>query len=134
MLAQVTLVVDGGCHNNQDASKRVAYGSVAVLYKGKVEKIERFEFGSSTSNEAEYKAFIAGLEYAQGVVSKNPHVQFEWIIRTDSQLVATQVRGVAKCKAPHLKPLCERATAALRTLGARLEQVGREEIAPVLGH
>jgi ribonuclease HI len=55
--------------------------------------------GETTSNVAEYKALIAGLEAARAFPSAGIRV------RADSLLVIRQVEGAWKVKKDHLKPL-----------------------------
>jgi ribonuclease HI len=59
--------------------------------------------GETTSNVAEYKALIAGLEAARAFPSIGVRV------RADSLLVIRQVEGAWKVKKDHLKPLHARA-------------------------
>ena len=59
--------------------------------------------GETTSNVAEYKALIAGLEAARAFPSTGVRV------RADSLLVIRQVQGAWKVKKDHLKPLHARA-------------------------
>lgn len=59
--------------------------------------------GVATSNVAEYRAVIAGLEAAQDFPSRMLR------LRADSMLVIRQLEGVWKVKKAHLRPLHERA-------------------------
>jgi len=63
--------------------------------------------GVATSNVAEYKAVIAGLELARSFPARALRV------RADSMLVIRQLEGAWKVKHPNLKPLHARATALL---------------------
>ena len=64
--------------------------------------------GVTTSNVAEYKALIAGLEAAQEFPARAVRV------RADSMLVIRQLEGAWKVKQPHLRPLVLRAQELLR--------------------
>lgn len=64
--------------------------------------------GKQTNNVAEYSALIRGLEEAADLGA----TQVE--IRTDSELLARQLTGVYKVKAPNLKPLFEELISLLR--------------------
>ena len=59
--------------------------------------------GVATSNVAEYRAVIAGLEAAREFPSRTLR------LRADSMLVIRQLEGVWKVKKAHLRPLHERA-------------------------
>lgn len=78
--------------------------------------------GVATSNVAEYRALIAGLEAAQEIGARSVRV------RADSLLVIRQLEGKWKVKHPGLRPLHAR---ALDLLGAYekvdLAHVPREE-------
>ncbi len=63
--------------------------------------------GDATSNVAEYKAVIAGLEAAREFPSR------ELRLRADSMLVIRQLEGAWKVKKPHLQPLHAQAYALL---------------------
>lgn len=63
--------------------------------------------GNTTNNEAEYRALLRGLEIA----GKHGNA-IE--VRTDSELMARQLKGSYKVRAEHLKPLHEQATRALK--------------------
>ena len=64
--------------------------------------------GHGTNNEAEYRAVIVALEEARKLGAGEVEV------RTDSELLARQLLGRYKVKAPNLKPLFERARSLLR--------------------
>lgn len=64
--------------------------------------------GKQTNNVAEYAALIRGLQEAADLGA----TQVE--IRTDSELLARQLTGVYKVKAPNLKPLFEELISLLR--------------------
>ncbi|HUV11108.1 MAG TPA: ribonuclease HI family protein [Acidimicrobiia bacterium] len=63
--------------------------------------------GHATSNVAEYKAVIAGLEAARAFPARRLRV------RADSMLVIRQLEGAWKVKHPNLKPLHAEAKALL---------------------
>lgn len=64
--------------------------------------------GVATSNVAEYRALIAGLEAAQAFPARAVRV------RSDSLLVIRQLEGKWKVKHPNLRPLHARALELLR--------------------
>ncbi len=63
--------------------------------------------GNATNNEAEYRALVRGLERAK-------HYGSEIEIRTDSELLARQLKGLYKVRADNLKPLYAEAQRALK--------------------
>jgi ribonuclease HI len=78
--------------------------------------------GRATSNEAEYRAVIIALGEAQRLGAK------EVELRTDSELLARQLNGVYRVRAPNLKPLHAEARALLGGFAAsRVRHVPREE-------
>jgi len=93
-LTEVTLFVDGGIRD-----KLMAYGYLAVDPRD--ESIELFRgfntCGTGTSNIAEYRAIIAGLE---GCVRQNVHIVH---IKSDSQLIVQQILGSIKAKKQELR-------------------------------
>jgi ribonuclease HI len=78
--------------------------------------------GVATSNVAEYRALIAGLEAAQEFPARAVRV------RADSMLVIRQLEGKWKVKHPNLLPLHARAMELLREYDeVDLAHVPREE-------
>lgn len=78
--------------------------------------------GVATSNVAEYRALIAGLEAARAFPSRALQV------RADSMLVIRQLEGAWKVKKDHLRPLHAQARALLDTYDeVDLAHVPREQ-------
>jgi ribonuclease HI len=65
--------------------------------------------GKQTNNVAEYSALIRGLQEAVDLGAT------QVAICTDSELLARQLTGVYRVKAPNLRPLFEKAVMILRT-------------------
>ena len=63
--------------------------------------------GVATNNVAEYRALLLGIERARSLGAR------EVALVNDSQLVARQLTGEYRVKKPDLRPLHERALAAL---------------------
>lgn len=87
-------------------------GPAAIAYvlldeRGREVAAEGRYIGRTTNNEAEYRALIAGLERAVALKAERIDV------RLDSQLVALQLSGDFRVRAPHLLPLYQRARALL---------------------
>ncbi len=83
-------------------------GVVISDEKGKVLREIAEYIGKQTNNVAEYSALIRGLQAAADLGAA------EIAICTDSELLARQLTGVYKVKAPNLKPLFEQAVMLLR--------------------
>ena len=82
----------------------------AVLYDSHGQEVQTLSrhIGPATNNEAEYRAFIGGLELA--LEHNIPCL----VVRCDSKLVANQVRGIFKVRAAKLKPLHSTAVELLK--------------------
>ncbi len=97
---KLTLVIDGAARGNPGP----AGAGAAILDTSGTSLAEKSEFlGRATNNEAEYRALILGLQLALERGFKRLH------IRTDSELMANQVRGDYKVKEPRLKALFAKA-------------------------
>ena len=92
----VTATIDGAARGNPGPA---AYGVVFEDSKGKVLAQLSAKLGKATNNVAEYKALLAALTYAREKGWRALRV------RTDSELLANQVRGRFKVKHPDLKLL-----------------------------
>ena len=91
------LFTDGASRGNPGPA---AAGVILKDEKGQI-IMEGSQFlGRMTNNEAEYRALLFGLNKAQGPVRGG-----ELVILMDSELVISQLRGVYKIKAPHLREL-----------------------------
>ena len=91
------LFTDGASRGNPGPA---AAGVILKDEKGQV-ILEGSQFlGRMTNNEAEYRALLFGLNKAQVQVRGG-----ELVILMDSELVISQLRGVYKIKAPHLREL-----------------------------
>lgn len=128
------LYIDGGSSNNQDAAKRVGYGSFYVTttpypdHERGMIKVERLEFGNVTNNQAEYKTLLEALDYCVNEFMANP------IIVTDSKLMVEQLQGRYKTKDAILKEFKEQAEKDIQLIGAKLIKAPREVLVGVLGH
>lgn len=116
--------VDGGCHNNQNAELRKAYGS----FKIGDEPTVRREYGNNTNQEAEYKSIINAL-----TVIKNRFSTEDVEIYTDSQLIVGQLTQNWKCKAVNLVDFVNMAK-NLMTPKIKIIKADRSVLVNILGH
>jgi len=116
---KLLLFCDGASRGNPGAA-----GAGAVLYdeqRAEVAGIYKF-LGHATNNEAEYQGVIIGLEKAGALGARRV------VVHADSELMVRQLLGVYRVRAPHLRPLHQRATDLLSKLeGWEAKHVPREE-------
>ena len=100
------LYADGGARGNPGPA-----GIGAVILDSKKKKVKEFcrYIGEATNNNAEYNALICGLEEVKNLGAD------EVIVNLDSELVVKQINGEYRVKNPDIKPLFEKAIAALTT-------------------
>lgn len=111
------LFFDGAAKGNPGPA---GYGFVLKTEKRDIEGYGYL--GQTTNNVAEYYGLIKGLERAlqEGIT--------ELSIYADSQLVVRQIKGEYKVKAPHLKPLFNKACELLKKFErVNIFFVGREK-------
>lgn len=115
----MVLEFDGGSRGNPGP----AGVGARLLTEDGVTLYELGEFiGQATNNVAEYTALLRGLKAALAWKAS------KLSIRTDSELVAKQLKGEYKIKSPELKPLYYEAVRMIEKLGAvKVFHVYREE-------
>ena len=96
MPSKVFLYSDGGARGNPGPA---AIGVLVCDAKGHTLQDHGETIGEATNNIAEYTALLVGLEMAQKLGAR----QIEAF--TDSELVARQLSGQYRIKAPHIKTL-----------------------------
>jgi probable phosphoglycerate mutase len=115
---KVIVHIDGGSRGNPGPA---AYGVVIDSADGS--RLAAFSgyLGKATNNVAEYQGLIAALDHVLRKHYLRVHV------RTDSELLELQIKGVYKVKSPGLKPLHERALELISRLESfSIEHVPRE--------
>jgi ribonuclease HI len=114
-----TANIDGAARGNPGPA---SYGVVLRRPDGTpLESLGKY-IGRHTNNVAEYYALIAALDYAAANGIKRLRV------RSDSQLIVNQVKGLYKVKHPDLRPLHERAKKMAAGLEAfTIQYVPREQ-------
>ena len=101
--------IDGGARGNPGPA---AIGVVVSDADGeRVEEVAE-TIGETTNNVAEYMALLKGLERATALGAT------ELEVVNDSELVAKQITGEYKVKHAAMKPLYERAVAAIDAFGS----------------
>jgi ribonuclease H / adenosylcobalamin/alpha-ribazole phosphatase len=113
----IVIYIDGGARGNPGPA---GYGVRVEQEDGAL--IEEFgdSIGAATNNVAEYRALIAGLEWAK----RND--QANVLVRSDSLLLVQQMRGVYKVKNAGLQPLHAKARLLAHDIGrVSYEHVGR---------
>jgi probable phosphoglycerate mutase len=115
---KVIVHIDGGSRGNPGPA---AYGVVIDSADGP--RLAAFSgyLGKATNNVAEYQGLIAALDHVLRKHYLRVHV------RTDSELLELQIKGVYKVKSPGLRPLHERALELISRLESfSIEHVPRE--------
>ncbi len=96
MPSKIKIYSDGGARGNPGPA---AIGVLICNNKGEPLKEYNEVIGETTNNVAEYTAVIVGLELAKGLGAE----EIDYFV--DSQLVAFQISGKYRIKAPHIKNL-----------------------------
>jgi len=104
-MEKIFLFIDGASRGNPG---RAAIGIALADEKGNEIESLGEAIGTATNNEAEYRAVLRGMELA----AKHRVTEIE--IRTDSELLARQLKGSYRVRAENLKPLWVRAQRALK--------------------
>jgi probable phosphoglycerate mutase len=116
---RVTIQFDGSSNPNPG---RMGIGVVLDGPDGYHKEVSEALDGRGTSNVAEYRALIRGLEEAKAAGAT------ELFIRGDSSLVIQQVLGRFRVKQPHLKPLHKRVLELMKEFAdVEVQWVPREQ-------
>ena len=86
----------------------------------KIECVVHLDF-PTTNNEAEYKALVAGLDFAKAARAASV------VIHCDSQVVTNQVNKDFKCKGERMKRYLEQVKRRVDDLQAKVVQIPRGE-------
>ncbi len=135
-MADYTLIFDGGSLGNPGTG----YGSYRLTRHAEGrQKTIRLDFGPNvTSNVAEYKSLIAGMEDLLAMIQKagKKPSDFAVSILGDSQLVVEQLNGRWKVKHPNMLPLHAQALALFKQFGkgSSIRWHERENSVRTLGH
>ena len=99
---KIIIYTDGGSRGNPGPA---GVGVVISTGQGKVLKEYSSDIGVRTNNEAEYEAIILALSKVKHLFGKEKTKNLEIEVRTDSQLVARQLKGEYKLNEEKLFPL-----------------------------
>ena len=99
---KIIIYTDGGSRGNPGPA---GVGVVISTSQGKVLKEYSSDIGVRTNNEAEYEAIILALSKVKHLFGKEKAKNLEIEVRTDSQLVARQLKGEYKLNKEKLFPL-----------------------------
>ena len=94
--SKVTIYTDGASRGNPGPS---AIGVIIKDETGKTIATISKRLGSTTNNQAEYRAIVAGLEKAISLGAR------QVTLKSDSELVVKQLNGLYKIKNAALRPL-----------------------------
>ncbi|XP_075633721.1 uncharacterized protein LOC142606222 [Castanea sativa] len=109
-------------HTDGSSNKHTGRAGV-VLHTPKGDKIEcmiRLDF-STTNNEVEYEALIAGLDLAIAAGANS------MVVYPDSQVMTSQVNRSYECKNERMKRYLEEVKGQTSNLQIKLVQIPREE-------
>lgn len=113
--AQWRIHIDG-------SSNRYAGGVGVVIQTPEADKIEcmiRLDF-TTTNNESEYEALVAGLDLAKTAGAEN------MIVHCDSQVVIGHINGDYECKNERMKRFLEEVRRRISSLEVKFVQILRE--------
>lgn len=101
-MKKVTIFTDGGSRGNPGPA---ATGAVFCNEKGEIFKKHSEFLGQATNNEAEYEAVISALKKFKAVfggkLAKNTEIE----IKSDSELMVSQLNGKYKISEPRIGDL-----------------------------
>ena len=103
MIDKIRVYSDGGARGNPGPA---AIGILICDDKGEPLKEYQETIGEATNNVAEYTAVIVGLKLAEELGARD----IDYFV--DSQLVAQQLAGKYRIKAPHIRELFTQVRAA----------------------
>ena len=118
-MRRMVIFTDGAAEPNPGPA---AIGVTIKDEQGKVIATVSQSIGRATSNQAEYRAIIAALEYAIRLGANQVDM------RSDSELVVRQINRRYRVKAASLKPLYQRVKQLRRSLGGfTITHIPREQ-------
>lgn len=115
---EIIAYIDGACRGNPGP----ASCGVVLTVDGEVVVEEGKYLGKSTNNRAEYNGLLLALEKAAELNA------VKLIVRTDSQIVARQIKGVYKIKDAELQKLNAAAQEKIRGFASfKIQEIPRAQ-------
>ena len=104
---RVIIFTDGASKGNPgEASIGVVIELLASAKSSSVAKKEYSQYlGKATNNEAEYQAMIFALKKLKALLGKEKAKKTQVLLKSDSQLITSQLRGEFEVKEPGFFPL-----------------------------
>ena len=97
----VIIHTDGASKGNPGEA---SIGVVIQLDKNNRKEYSQY-LGRATNNEAEYQAIIFALKKVKALLGSKKAVKTRILLKSDSQLITSQLRGEFKIKEPEFFPL-----------------------------
>ena len=110
------IYTDGGARGNPGPA---GIGVFVINQQQELIYSESKYIGRATNNEAEYKAFLASLEWLVTYIKSNSIDSVEWFL--DSKLVVEQIKRNWKVKEPRMAEFAEQAWSLVSPLNCRYE-------------
>jgi len=101
-MQKIIIYTDGASRGNPGPA---AIGVAVCDAKGKVLKEYSKAIGKATNNEAEYQAVIFALKKIKALFGKKKVKESEILIKSDSQLLVSQLKGEYKLKESRIQRL-----------------------------
>ena len=98
---KVIIYTDGASKGNPGEA---SIGVVIQLDKNNRKEYSQY-LGRATNNEAEYQAIIFALKKVKALLGSKKAVKTRILLKSDSQLITSQLRGEFKIKEPEFFPL-----------------------------
>jgi len=127
-MPDVIINTDGGSRGNPGDAALGVVIKHAVSPSGQAKKSYAQSLGAKTNNEAEYLAVIFALKKVKQLIGKEKSARASVEIRSDSELLVSQLNGEYKLKEKNLMPLFVEVWNLKQDFGkVKMVHVAREE-------
>ena len=99
---KLIIYTDGASRGNPG---KASIGVVFCDHKGETIKTYGQAIGTATNNEAEYQAVIFALKKSKALFGKEKIKEYDIEVRSDSQLMVSQLKGEYKIMEPKIQSL-----------------------------
>ena len=126
----IVLMVDGSAKDSHlgGASQKTTGGYIAMAKSTKEEIGRSVSFGKGTSQEAEYRALIAGLYGVMHTYNRWPTREISVMAKSDCLVIVKQIKGQVRVKNPNLKALRDKVMRLSKQFGEfRIQYLPRSE-------